>query len=141
MEFMDVIYGVHLCGQPSWERRTHTHTHTYIYDGEQSRYTASRRPIEAIQPSVLVLVSQSLSRHGIALNSRQNHLWKRGNRIHPNAVIPLRIGLTQSNLHEAHGKLISVSDPDSEYFGKHLAQDEVHALFAPSDETLTAVHS
>lgn len=74
-------------------------------------------------------------------STRQNHLWKRGNRVHPDAVIPLRIGLTQSNLHEAYGKLMNVSDPDSEHFGKHLAQDEVHALFAPSDETLTAVHS
>ncbi|KAJ4856853.1 pro-kumamolisin, activation domain-containing protein [Trichoderma breve] len=71
-------------------------------------------------------------------NHRQ---WKRGNRLDPDAIIPLRIGLVQSNVHLGYEKLMEVSDPSSESFGKHLSEDEVHDLFAPARETFDAVHS
>ncbi|KAK1244299.1 hypothetical protein MKX07_003098 [Trichoderma sp. CBMAI-0711] len=67
--------------------------------------------------------------------------WKRGSRLDPHAIIPLRIGLAQSNIHLGYEKLMEVSDPFSETFGKHLSQDEVHDLFAPAHETFDAVHS
>ena len=67
--------------------------------------------------------------------------WKRGSRLDPHAIIPLRIGLAQSNIHLGYEKLMEVSDPSSEGFGKHLSQDEVHDLFAPTCETFDAVHS
>ncbi|TFB01338.1 Aorsin [Trichoderma ghanense] len=67
--------------------------------------------------------------------------WKRGSRLDPHAIIPLRIGLAQSNIHLGYQKLMEVSDPSSETFGKHLSQDEVHDLFAPAHETFDAVHS
>jgi tripeptidyl-peptidase-1 len=73
--------------------------------------------------------------------SNTHHQWKRGNRVHSEAIIPLRIGLTQSNLHMGYDKLMSVSSPDSGHFGKHLTEGEVNALFAPADDTFAAVHS
>ncbi|RFU78327.1 serine endopeptidase [Trichoderma arundinaceum] len=73
------------------------------------------------------------------LNSHRH--WRRGSRLDPNAIIPLRIGLVQSNVHRGYERLMEVSDPSSESFGKHLSQDEVHELFAPTHETFDAVHS
>ncbi|UKZ82800.1 hypothetical protein TrVFT333_010598 [Trichoderma virens FT-333] len=67
--------------------------------------------------------------------------WKRGDRLDRDAIIPLRIGLVQSNMHLGYDKLMEVSDPSSENFGKHLSEDEVHELFAPTHETFDAVHS
>lgn len=67
--------------------------------------------------------------------------WKRGNRLDPDAIVPLRIGLTQNNLHLGYEKLMDVAHPSSDRFGKHLSEEEVHELFAPADETFTEVHS
>lgn len=55
------------------------------------------------------------------------------------AIIPLRIGLTQSNLHTGYDRLMDVSHPSSPNFGSHLTQDEVIELFAPKEETVSAV--
>ncbi|KAM0462226.1 hypothetical protein ACHAO4_001427 [Trichoderma viride] len=67
--------------------------------------------------------------------------WKRGSRLDPNAIVPLRIGLVQSNIDLGYEKLMQVSDPSSESFGSHLSEAEVHDLFAPADDTFDAVHS
>ena len=41
----------------------------------------------------------------------------RGERVPENAVIPIRIGLKQSNLEHGYDALMDVSDPDSENYG------------------------
>lgn len=73
-------------------------------------------------------------------DGNNHNKWKRGIRLHEDAVIPLRIGLTQSNLHLGYDKLMSVSHPDSEDFGNHLTEEEIHSFFAPSDDTFNSVH-
>lgn len=45
--------------------------------------------------------------------------WKRSERVHPDAILPIRIGLTQSNLENIYEHLMDVADPDSPNFGKH----------------------
>ncbi|EED18810.1 protease S8 tripeptidyl peptidase I, putative [Talaromyces stipitatus ATCC 10500] len=60
-------------------------------------------------------------------------------RIDGDAIIPVRIGLRQSNLHTGYNRLMEVSHPSSENYGKHLTKEEVHALFAPAEETLDTV--
>lgn len=40
-------------------------------------------------------------------------------------TLPVRIGLTESNLHLGDGILMDVSDPTSEKYGKHLTAEEV----------------
>ena len=40
-------------------------------------------------------------------------------------TLPVRIGLTQSNLHRGDDILMEVSDPTSDKYGKHLTIEEV----------------
>jgi len=53
--------------------------------------------------------------------------------------LPVRIGLTQSNLDVGHDLLMEVSMPGSPKFGQHYSTEEIHELFAPSIETVEAV--
>lgn len=63
----------------------------------------------------------------------------RGDRVDPDSIIPVRIGLKQSNLDSGYDRLMEVSHPSSENYGKHLSAAQVHDLFAPNEETLAAV--
>ena len=40
--------------------------------------------------------------------SRLPRLWRRGDRVKRDAVVPVRIGLTQNNLHEGYEYLMDV---------------------------------
>lgn len=40
-------------------------------------------------------------------------------------TLPVRIGLTESNLHRGDDILMEVSDPTSDKYGKHLSTEEV----------------
>ena len=62
-------------------------------------------------------------------------------RVDADAIIPIRIALTQSNLHDGYDHLMKVSDPLSGSYGRHWTIDEVHAEFAPSEATVEAVKS
>ena len=42
-------------------------------------------------------------------------------------TLPVRIGLTESNLHRGDDILMEVSDPASDKYGKHLAAEEVRS--------------
>jgi tripeptidyl-peptidase-1 len=66
-------------------------------------------------------------------------VWKRASRAAGDSILPLRIGLTQSNLDVAYDRLMDITHPSSENYGKHLTQDEVIDLFAPQEESITAV--
>lgn len=54
-------------------------------------------------------------------------------------IMPMRIGLTQSNLHAGHDMLMDVSEHDSPNFGKHYTAEEVTEMFAPAKETVDGV--
>lgn len=56
-------------------------------------------------------------------------------------TLPVRIGLTESNLHRGDEILMEVSDPTSKKYGKHLTAEEIIELFAPAPETIDAVHN
>ncbi|KUL81357.1 hypothetical protein ZTR_10624 [Talaromyces verruculosus] len=60
-------------------------------------------------------------------------------RINGDSIIPVRIGLRQSNLHTGYERLMEVSHPSSANYGKHLTKEEVHSIFAPAEETVDAV--
>ncbi|CZR58662.1 related to serine protease [Phialocephala subalpina] len=66
-------------------------------------------------------------------------LWERGSRIESDAILPVRIGLTQNNLDNGYEYLMDVSHPDSPNFGKHWTADEVHDIFAPAQDAVEAV--
>lgn len=77
---------------------------------------------------------------GHVLHERRNAAprgsWRPTGRVDPDGVIPVRIGLKQSNLDLGAERLTAVSHPDSEHYGKHLSEQEVHDLFAPSEHTV-----
>lgn len=54
-------------------------------------------------------------------------------------VLPVKIGLTQSNLHMLDEWLNDVSHPSSPNYGKHWEPARIAETFAPSDEAINAV--
>ncbi|KAF3938743.1 Aorsin [Dactylella cylindrospora] len=67
--------------------------------------------------------------------------WHRDSRLSGELRIPVKIGLTQANLHRAEELLLQVSHPDSPAYGKHWTPDEVRKKFAPSEESFSVVAS
>ncbi|KAK6359200.1 hypothetical protein TWF696_000364 [Orbilia brochopaga] len=67
------------------------------------------------------------------------HGWQRDSRLSGNLQIPVKIGLTQTNLHLGEELLLQVSHPDSPSYGKHWTPDEVRQKFTPSEESYTAI--
>ncbi|KAJ6617128.1 subtilisin-like protein [Mycena sp. CBHHK59/15] len=69
--------------------------------------------------------------------------WARARRHAPDAVLPLRFGLTQPNADMAslEALLNDVSHPDSPNYGAHWSPARVAQHFAPKDETVHAVVS
>lgn len=65
--------------------------------------------------------------------------WSRYLRLHPAAVFPVRIGLTQQNLHRAEEFINQVAHPGSTDYGKHWTSQKIAETFAPSSETVEAV--
>lgn len=59
--------------------------------------------------------------HNFVLHEKRGgspHQWTKRNRAHPEEILPVRIGLVQSNLHKAEEYILDVSDPSSPNFGK-----------------------
>ncbi|KAH8879787.1 subtilisin-like protein [Thozetella sp. PMI_491] len=65
--------------------------------------------------------------------------WSKRHRLPGTAVLPVRIGLRQSNLQEGHDKLMDISNPRSPNYGKHMSAQEVIDFFAPSQSSVDAV--
>ena len=70
--------------------------------------------------------------------SRQPGLDHR-QRVDAAAIIPLRIGLVQSNLEDGYAHLMNVSHPASPNYGNHWTTEAVDNMFAPSKHTVSAV--
>jgi tripeptidyl-peptidase-1 len=67
--------------------------------------------------------------------------WFRTRRLEAHKILPLRIGLTQQNIHELEELLMSVAHPDSPTFGQHWSPGRVMEHFAPSQVTVSTVRS
>lgn len=70
--------------------------------------------------------------------SRSSH-WQRVGRANPNDRLELTIAVRQSNVDLLEEKLLSVSDPRSPAYGRHLSREEVASLTAPSEESILRV--
>jgi tripeptidyl-peptidase I len=92
-----------------------------------------------IHLSVLTGAAFSASLSHVLHEKRDVPLPHSRQRVHGDAIVPVRIGLKQSNLHTGYDRLMDVSHPGSENYGKHLTKEEVNALFAPTDETIETV--
>ncbi|KAH8703187.1 putative protease S8 tripeptidyl peptidase I [Talaromyces proteolyticus] len=65
--------------------------------------------------------------------------WVKTSRVESSAILPIRIGLMQTNLHNGPDYLMEVSDPQSEKYGQYFSMDEVHTMFAPLQEHVNAI--
>lgn len=65
--------------------------------------------------------------------------WEKHSRADANTLLPVRIGLTQSNLDKGPTWLDEVSIPDHPKYGQHYAAEQIHDLFAPNNESVTIV--
>jgi hypothetical protein len=65
--------------------------------------------------------------------------WTKTGRLDSNRVLPMRFGLVQQNLHKLEEMLMSVSHPESPKYAQHFTPVEVVDIFAPSEETISAV--
>ncbi|KAF7118908.1 hypothetical protein CNMCM5793_008544 [Aspergillus hiratsukae] len=65
--------------------------------------------------------------------------WVQSARVDTNAILPMRIGLTQNNLEKGYDFLMEVSHPGSPSYGQHWTADKVHDTFAPSAKSVDAV--
>ncbi|KAI9925294.1 hypothetical protein ASPWEDRAFT_121564 [Aspergillus wentii DTO 134E9] len=82
--------------------------------------------------------------HDYTVHERRSEMpssWSQAKRVHQSISLPMRIGLTQSNLDRGHDLLMEVSDPSSSRYGKHYTAQEVHDLFAPSQDAVDSVRS
>ena len=93
-----------------------------------------------------LLIASSLVAEGIAApashvvhEKRERALDLPRRRVDPDALIPIRVGLRQSNLQSGYDRLMGVSHPSSPNYGQHLSADEVHSIFAPAEESTNAV--
>ncbi|KAI1740761.1 subtilisin-like protein [Xylaria scruposa] len=65
--------------------------------------------------------------------------WTKRAKVPADVVLPMRIGLKQSNLDAGHHKLMDLSNPDSPNYGKHMTTQEVVDFFAPKTESVDTV--
>ena len=84
-------------------------------------------------------LSSALPSPGYAVHEKRdltNTNWVKRSRVERDVVLPVRIGLAQSNLDKGHEFLMDVSNPKSENYGKHWTSAEINAKFAPSKESV-----
>lgn len=67
--------------------------------------------------------------------------WTQHRRADPDAVLPLKFTLTQSNLHNLDKYLLDVADPRSPNYGKLWSHAKVAETFRPSAESIDTVRS
>lgn len=65
--------------------------------------------------------------------------WEIVARADSDITLPVRIGMTQSNLDQGHKILMDISRHDSPNYGNHLTVEEIHDLFAPSQDSVDAL--
>jgi tripeptidyl-peptidase I len=101
---------------------------------------------------LLPLLSLSLIGFAIAgphlspyiLHEKRRHVppgWSHSHRVSQLGVLPLRLGLTQSNIDSIEDYLLDVSAPDSPNYGKHWSPAKVAETFAPSRDTIDTVRN
>jgi tripeptidyl-peptidase-1 len=65
--------------------------------------------------------------------------WSKAKSLHSHAVLPVRIGLTQQNLHRAEEFINEVAHPESPDYGKHWSRKKIIEMFAPKQESIDLV--
>ncbi|KAI0775012.1 subtilisin-like protein [Trametes elegans] len=69
------------------------------------------------------------------------HGWAPVRRAEPERMLPLRVGLAQSNLDALEDLLLDVSHPDSANYGQHWSPAQVAETFRPARESVDVVRT
>lgn len=100
----------------------------------------------AASPVELNNLPQRQKRHvpdSHVLHERQmphwSRTWQKKAKVDDSALLPMRVGLRQTNVQEGHDLLMDRSDPSSPNFGKRMSALEVIDFFAPPQESVDAV--
>jgi tripeptidyl-peptidase-1 len=67
--------------------------------------------------------------------------WAFDSPANSSTILPVKIGLIQSNLDQGHDLLMAVSAPNSPTYGQHWTPIEVAAFFEPAVATINAVRA
>ena len=67
--------------------------------------------------------------------------WSVRRRADPDAFVPLKFALAQSNVHNLDAYLLDVADPRSPNYGKHWSPAAVAQAFRPSDTAIDTVRA
>lgn len=90
---------------------------------------------------ILGVISTANAQHARVLHEKRElssrTQWERNERVHSEAIIPLRIGLVQNNLDHGFEELMAISHPESPRYGQYLTNDQINALFAPSSDAVS----
>ena len=84
--------------------------------------------------AALVAGSPLANRAGHVVHEKRDiipHGWHKRGALNDRAVLPLRFGLKQRNLHRAEEFLDSVSNPRSSKYAQHWSPKEIADMFAP----------
>ena len=65
--------------------------------------------------------------------------WEKRDRVHASTLLPVRIGLAQSNLDIGPALLDEVATPGSPKYGQHYTAEQIHDLFAPKKGSVDTV--
>jgi tripeptidyl-peptidase-1 len=65
--------------------------------------------------------------------------WASTGAADPSQMLELQFAVKQTNVAELEATLARVSDPQHDDYGKHLSNDDVHQLVAPSPQSLAAL--
>jgi len=79
-----------------------------------------------------------------ALHEKRQHIphaWHKRDRVESGAMLPMRVGLKQGNLHKGYSMLMDVAQPGSINYGKHYTAGQVNEIFKPADETVDSVRA
>ena len=122
----------------------HLHLHLHIYCAPLLFSNISNIIMKLLHLSRLIILSLGvadvLASHVVHERRNSNRLtWRKRSRMDPVSQLPIRIALTQQNLHLAEDHLMNVSDPSSLHFSKHWTPAQVAQKFAPSRETVHSI--
>ncbi|KAH9945133.1 subtilisin-like protein [Epithele typhae] len=67
--------------------------------------------------------------------------WSLHRRADPQVLVPVKLNLAQSNVHNLESYLLDIADPASPNYGKHWTPSQVAKTFRPSQDSVDAVHS
>ncbi|KAH8900403.1 putative Tripeptidyl-peptidase sed1 [Thozetella sp. PMI_491] len=70
---------------------------------------------------------------------RRASTWTKREKADHGMVMPMRVGLKQTNLQDGHDRLMDISNPSSPNYGKYMSAEEVFEYFAPPPTRVGAV--